>query len=459
MRRKAFLKNISFATAGIYLVPTILSACGKEKSKKVNWDGKVVIIGAGAAALETAKQLSEAGVKFITILEAGNRWGGRIKALSGFADFPIELGAEEVHGEKSDFKKMFDKQGKTLLDSDNSEDYYFYNGNLLSGSAIASDADFKNAQKIADEVGSYTGGDITAAQHIASKNITNVDLLAFLNTRMGNENGTDIGKISMRGLAQNDNLWSAGEKNFLVKNASIYEVLASNYRDQLSLIEYEKVVNSIDYSGSKIEIKTTNNESYIADKVVVTVPVSVLKKNTIAFSPALPQNKTNAIQQLGFDAGMKIIIKFSQRFWASDAGSILGAGYIPEFWATGAGRGTNNILTAFVMGNNAAYLSGLGNNAIQEVLMQLNSMFGNNVATANYQSHYIMDWYKEPHIEGAYSFPTVGSSGAFLNLSLPVNNKLYFAGEATHSKGHNATVHGAIETGKRAAEEIVESLL
>lgn len=458
MRRKIFIKNISLATAGLYLTPGVLSSCKKDDNKQVNWDGKVIIIGAGVAGLEAAKKLSAAGVKFINILEANNRWGGRVKTLTGFADFPVELGAEEIHGEKSDFKKMFDKQGKTLIDSYDSEDYFFYKGNLITGTNISNDSDFKKAQKIADEISEYAGGDVSVLQHIISNNITQPELVAYLNAILGNENGTDISKISMKGLALNDNLWSAGEKNFVAQNASIYEVLASNYINQLSLINYEKQVNSINYSGEQIEVKTTGNETFLADKVIVTVPISVLKKNIILFSPALPQNKLNAIQQIGFDSGMKIIIKFSQRFWAEDTGSIYGEGYVPEFWTTGLNKGTNNVLTAFVMGDKATYLSSLGNNAIQEVLMQLNAMYGNNVATNNYQSHFIMDWSKEPFIEGAYSFPQVGTSGAFLNLSLPVNDKLYFAGEATHSGGHNATVHGAIETGQRVAEEIINSI-
>ncbi len=458
MRRKTFIKNISLATAALYLSPSILTSCRKDDNKKVNWDGKVIIIGAGVAGLEAAKKLSEAGVKFITILEADNRWGGRVKSLTGFADFPVELGAEEIHGENSDFKKMFDKQGKSLIDSYDSEDYFYYKGNLISGTDISSDTDFKKAKKIADDIADYNGADISVLQHITNNNVFQPELIAYLNAILGNENGTDIGKIGMEGLALNDNLWSAGEKNFVAQNASIYEVLASNYLNQLSLISYEKQVNSINHAGEQIEVKTTNNDIYLADKVIIAVPLSVLKKNVISFSPALPQNKLNAIQQIGFDAGMKIIIKFSQRFWAEDTGSIYGEGYVPEFWATGAGKGTNNVLTAFVMGENAAYLSSLGSNAIQEVLMQLNAMYGNNVATTNYQSHYIIDWYKEPFIEGAYSFPKVGATGAFLNLSLPVNDKLFFAGEATHSGGHNATVHGAIETGQRVAEEIINSI-
>jgi monoamine oxidase len=85
-------------------------------------------------------------------------------------------------------------------------------------------------------------------------------------------------------------------------------------------------------------------------------------------------------------------------------------------------------------------------------------MYGNNIATNSYLSHYIMDWIKEPFIQGSYSFPAPNSKNSFLQLSLPIDNKLYFAGEATNYTGHNATVHGAIESGITCADNIIKDL-
>jgi monoamine oxidase len=69
-----------------------------------------------------------------------------------------------------------------------------------------------------------------------------------------------------------------------------------------------------------------------------------------------------------------------------------------------------------------------------------------------------MDWLKEPHINGAYSYTTPNSETAFINLAASINSKVFFAGEATHYAGHHASVHGAIETGKRAAKEIIDTV-
>ena len=65
------------------------------------------------------------------------------------------------------------------------------------------------------------------------------------------------------------------------------------------------------------------------------------------------------------------------------------------------------------------------------------------------------DWQADPFSRGAYSYGKVNADGAQERLAKPVQNTLFFAGEATDTAGHNGTVHGAIATGYRAAEEIL----
>lgn len=460
MKRNDFLKRVIVTSTSVYLLPSLLSACGEEDNKAttVDWDGKVIIIGAGAAGLQAAQTLRKAGVKFIDIFEASDKWGGRIRALSSFADFPIELGAEEIHGENTRLKAIFDNQGRQLIDSEaTGEDYYFYNNSLQTGTALENNSDFERSTDFIDGIADYSGPDVSIEQLVNAGGF-NDDLKAFINAQIGNEYGTDNSKLGADSLAVLDNLWTAGDKNFMIKGASMYEVLAQEFSEELGFIKYNKVVNSINYSGNIVEVSTADGNTYTANKVIIAVPLSILKSNTINFSPILPVAKQEAIDKIGFGKGMKIIMKFSQRFWAEDTGSIFGKGFVPEFWATGAGRGTNNILTAFIMGEKAEYLSSLGNSAYQQVLMQLDAMYGNNIATNSYLSHYKMDWIKEPFIQGSYSFPAPNSKNSFLQLSLPIDNKLYFAGEATNYTGHNATVHGAIESGITCSDNIIKDL-
>jgi monoamine oxidase len=68
---------------------------------------------------------------------------------------------------------------------------------------------------------------------------------------------------------------------------------------------------------------------------------------------------------------------------------------------------------------------------------------------------YFHDWQTNPFSRGAYSYDAVSSDDAQQTLATPVENTLFFAGEATDTTGHNGTVHGAIASGRRAAREIL----
>ena len=70
---------------------------------------------------------------------------------------------------------------------------------------------------------------------------------------------------------------------------------------------------------------------------------------------------------------------------------------------------------------------------------------------------YFHDWQTDPFSLGAYSYGKVGANEAQQALVEPIQNKLYFAGEATDTAGNNGTVHGAIASGYRAAKQILNA--
>jgi monoamine oxidase len=70
---------------------------------------------------------------------------------------------------------------------------------------------------------------------------------------------------------------------------------------------------------------------------------------------------------------------------------------------------------------------------------------------------YFHDWQADPFSRGAYSYGKVGGDQAPKALAMPVDNTLFFAGEATDANGLNGTVHAAIASGRRAALEIANS--
>src|SRR5439155_4820603 len=70
---------------------------------------------------------------------------------------------------------------------------------------------------------------------------------------------------------------------------------------------------------------------------------------------------------------------------------------------------------------------------------------------------FVADWQDDPFSRGAYSYVPAGAITAPIVLAEPVANTLFFAGEATNSDGDAGTMHGAIATGYRAADELLSA--
>ncbi len=419
---------------------------------------RILILGAGIAGLEAAKFLLDSGWRNIAILEARSRWGGRIFTHYEFADFPLELGAEEIHGENTVFKALADKHKAIYVDS-NTINYFFYKGRILGEASMEENPFFDAAMQLVEDWNSFDFPDQSVGEVLRQFPFSkDPDLLAYLNARLGNENGTDNTQLSAGIYAKYSSRNESGDSDWILKTG-FSDILRFEYKTVFPLIQYNRIVNKIDYTGKKIRVHTGEGRIEEADYVIVTVPLGILKENRVQFYPELPLRKQEAIAKLGFDAGMKIVLKFRKRFWPSSMGSLLGQGIVPEFWATGNGRGSNLYLTAFVMGNSARKLSALSKmDQEREILSQLDSMFSGQ-ASQNFEKSITMDWWKDEFTRGAYSSTVVGSDGSFENLAEPVQDKIYFAGEATRSDGTHQTVHGAMLSGREAARNLIEKVL
>ncbi len=435
------------------MFPQLLASCKKEKLfHDSNFNGEVIIIGAGAAGLYAAYLLNLQGIS-VKILEASDRAGGRIKSLNNFSDFPIELGAEIIHGERSLWYDLVIASGAQFINTTLNKLYYF-NGTLMTEIEATQNTFFNAMTGMVGSVEEYSGGDVTAEAYGNIEGL-NQNVAHLFNAKIANLHGTSASRIGMFGLREGLEKWTAGNSNFLLKDRSMLSVFEDQFGDVLQKVVYNTHIVSLDYSGSKILLRDENDASYETDRVILTVPISVLKDGDITFTPELPANKVSAFDKIGFDRAMKIILKFDQSVWPSNTGSIYGNGYIPEYWPTSAGgrSATDNVLTAFVAGEKAEQLAALGVDLIPTLLTELDNLLGD--ASSHYVDHVIQDWGNEPYIRGGFSYAIPGTGSARETIALPIAGKIFFAGEATHTEGHHATVHGAMETGLRAVSEIL----
>lgn len=416
---------------------------------------KVIVVGGGISGLYAAKLLMEKGYE-VVILEASDRVGGRIRQLDGFADFQIELGAEFVHGQRSELRKMTLDNGLKLIEVDDStEGLVYMHGSIRDDDDKVVIKASRQVQKLINRMSSvYDDPTKTVHQYLIESEASVRDH-RLIQSEIGNDVGSDLRKIGVRDLIDNDDKWSAGNRDFLLADGSFKDILGPLETELGNRIRLNSPVVSIDYSLDKLVVATASGEKFTANKVVCTVPVAVLQRNLIAFVPTLPQNKLIAIESIKMDAGMKVIMKFDRKFWDDEVFSIVGKRY--EYWVTGYRRSPqSNILTAFIMGSKAKSLSRSQRPIVKTVLKDLEATFEINLE-GKLVDHYVQDWLQEPYIGGAYSYPSPGSERFRKILASPVDGKLFFAGEATHYEGHNATVHGAMETATRVVEEIIKS--
>ncbi len=441
------------AMAGLAL-PVVAQLPGCKAGKGTS----VVVVGAGAAGLWAAQLLLDKGFD-VTLLEASDRHGGRIRDDTSLASYPIELGAEEVHGSNSVFYSMCADANVSFVDESQTTDRFWMQASdgavaLHDESVVSTDDALAAADQFITDVYASTGDDVTVTTAMDSAAIED-RCRFYVEARVGNEYGSDDDHVGVVSLADDDALWSSGPSSYAIADSSILAIIELACSDAWPLVQTGAVVTTLTSTPSSVTATLADGSTVTAEFAVLTVSLGVLKAGLITFSPALSAAKQAAIAGVGFGHGMKIILAFSTRFWPDDLGSLYGADHVPELWATGFGRTANPLeLTAFVMGASADVLTAAGEGAVALVLADLDTIFAG-AATPAFVASVVQDWTLEPFILGSYSFPSPGSSAFRADLAT-AEGRVHFAGEATHTSGMYATVHGALETAERAVQEILD---
>lgn len=444
MKRRDFLKQSSLLSIGGLLIPSVyMSACRKDNLySNIDYKGKVVIIGAGAAGLYAGYILKSKGIDF-QILEAGSNFGGRLAKLTGFANFPIDLGAQWLHGKNNILGDLI-KKSETKITLDESDAKFWFNNQLVT--------------ELPRDVNIFEGDnlpDISFEAYAIQQGLGNE--YKFIVENLAGDQGADASSLSVYYNNLEEENWSSGDDDFKFQDTFfdlIDKEIASHVSDK---IVFNTVVNKIDYSNDEIKIHDINDTIFQADKVIITVPISILKSNDILFQPALPTAKTNAFSKIGMGAGMKVFLKFSTKFFDQN---IIGGEICAAYADDSVGKAQNdNILLAFVMGEQAEYLTSLGSDSAitQALLGELDLMY-NGQASASFLTAHVENWTTNPFIRGAYSYSTVGMGNARSIAAQPIDKKIYFAGEAMNLNGHHQTVQGAVETGYREVMNLLKDI-
>lgn len=414
---------------------------------------KVLIVGAGAAGIYAGAILQQESYPF-EILEANAYIGGRMCVDTTLADFDIELGAEEIHGQHSIPYHIATEEGARFATTP-SIAWIEWRNQLLSEEQLEGQTDFEKIRQFTRKF--YRNVDVDHdVQRLVEQQHFPPYTHALLNAKMGNEYGTSNARLHAGSVARADQIWRIGSANFTLTDTSYQKLFRSAFRSVYPHIQTGVGIQKVEYHGEKVHLWDVTGKVYTADKVLLTVPLSVLKNDRIQFDPALPESKVQAIQKLGMGAGLKIILKFKRPFWAPYTGSIYGVGVVPEYWVSSHARSEKHfVLTAFVHGDRAELLSEAGENAIDYLLTDLKRLYPQQPIDALLEDYILKDWTKTPYIEGSYSYPIHDNDRYFRSvLAEPIANKVFFAGEACNTQGHFATVHGAMESALEACNQL-----
>jgi monoamine oxidase len=399
----------------------------------------VAIIGAGAAGIAAARRLAAFPLK-TCVLEARDRIGGRAYTakLSGF---PLDLGCGWLHSANEnewatiagDLKLTIDRTAppwsraalETQFPSKDQSEFRLALSNF-----------FERISTIASEP-----VDRPASDFLAPKCKWN-DLIKAVSTYI---NGVELDQLSAIDFDR-------------------YHDTGINYRCEIGFgsliaayagaipVQLESPVTHIDYSKKNIQLETPRG-TIKASAVILTVPTNVLVGD-ISFYPLLPQ-KTQAASQLPLGLANKVFLQVEgatslpaeTRFFGAIDREATGNYHIFPF-----GR---RLIEGYFGGALARELEktkALTPFAIEEIAAILGTDIKRSLRPIAETA-----WASEPYSRGSYSFASIGNSDARVELAKPVDQRLFFAGEAC-SRNDFSTAHGAYRTGLRAAAEVLEAL-
>lgn len=361
-----------------------------------NYKGNIIIVGAGAAGLAAAKVLEQNNINYM-ILEATNRYGGRLKKDTTLADFPIDIGAEWLHSAPITLNKLKGKKG-TEID----EDLIPYH---------------------LDSTASWDGEKYTKNPHWQNNFAYN-----FM-----------------------------PESKF--KQSTWYDFVNEHIAKSVKhKIKFNAPVTAINYTGKNVIVQTADGNSYIADQVLVTVSIGVLKSDKIDFNPAMDEKKKQAIKSITFHPGFKVLMKFSEKFYPDAIICKAETGGKVYYDVAFKKNTKTNVLGFLCTGSETHmyYQMSSDQDIISTLLKELDLMFAGK-ASASYSGDYILEnWGQYEFTQGTWTQAIQEKKTHLKRLNQPLGNKVYFAGEICDTY-QQMGVPGAVLSGYYAIDQLLTS--
>jgi len=459
---------------------------GVNATRRLDHALDALIIGSGWAGLGAARKLQSSGVTNFQVLEGRDYVGGRSATIpvEGENAF-VELGSEWIHGVSTSnpvYRLALQARIAVMKSQDTGGTWSNVYGSNVPHEI--SDADIDDIQDMFNDFMNFqarlqystnydTSLQNVANQFIQNRGISGDDLLGFqaaLDSNIIEEFSSSLEDMSLwwwdmgSYISGGDGvLTQVGSPNQKVGYSGVVDYFAGPVASKIQL---NSKVTSIDWTTAPVVVTYVQDgveRQLQANNVIVTVPVSVLQQNRISFTPSLPRRKRNALNKIGMGSYNKCILVWDDDAdlpwpsgeWLEKIGEVSQIGRWTTFYNQQARQG-KNILVAFAAGRQGKAIESLTDAQIQaEVMESLADMFGPN-AVPPPKKVIIKKWGTDEFALGSYSYMKVGAKPRHRKiLAEPLDNRLYFAGEATHSQ-YPSTTHGALLSGRTAGNMVAQ---
>lgn len=403
-----------------------------------------VIIGAGVAGLACGSRLRQHGTS-VVVLEARDRVGGRIQTLRLPGVSPIELGAQVIHGERAatwDIVRAAKLRVEPIARPDN---FVVRMAGEIRAVGDLARAGMRAPWSIADELTRRSDEDRAATEvldHLGVRGRTRAMTLEWLAQTWAG----DPARLSVTGMRSRERQWRSGTGEFVVVDG--YDTVPGHLAAGLD-IRLNAPVTTVSWRHGWVRVVAAG-ETYVARAAVITVPPGVVATGGLRCEPALPPEKQAAATELAPGDAISVVLHSAipaprsvwglrvddpGGLWRADSGSSIVRGWIKGPAASGARRRGTALSWPAVA---AEVFDWLRPNDV--------------VATR------VVDWGIDPYALGAFSYPRIGALDHATRWARPAGDTLFFAGEATCGSRHAAMVQGAIESGVRAADELLAAV-
>lgn len=412
-----------------------------------------LIIGAGAAGLAAGRLLHDAGQK-VAILEARDRIGGRIWTDTS-GEFPLELGAEFIHGETAATHELVKAAGLSTIPVDRK-------GKLRWSSRKVALRPDEWPESLRTVIDGLRADYAALPEHLGQTDMSLKDYLQgrgwdyhaieIADVLLAQTCCVDIEDLSCADLVREMQVDHAGDQEFRIREG--YTALFTHYSRDLD-IRLNTPVSHIAWEQSPVKV-TTGDQIFTAKHVIITLPVSLLKTNAITFEPPLSTEKRRAIDAFRMESATKLIFQFSEPIWDADLTYMAHNERTARWWTPGYGRDGSAIISSYITSRRAWHTDQHSDeDCIASGLYDLSKMLGKpmTVVYNAFKSLKRVSWGNDPYTRGGYAAVPPGFADIRPTLARPEGNTLFFAGEATAYDTNPQTVHGALESGWRAAKE------